>query len=79
MVVQDKKIVGEVHISIDFRKLNDDFLHDPFPTLFKDELLEIIRGKEIHSFTHGFSSYYQIEIEKEYRCKTTFVAEWRCF
>ena len=39
MVVQDKKI-GEVHICVDLRKLNDACIHDPFQTPFTDEVLE---------------------------------------
>jgi len=38
MVVQEKK-QGGIRISVDLRKLNDSFLHDPFPTLFKNEVL----------------------------------------
>jgi hypothetical protein len=33
MVVQEKK-KGGIQICVDLRKLNDDFLHDPFPTPF---------------------------------------------
>ena len=36
MVVQDKK-TGEIRICVDLRKLNDAYLHDPFPTPFIDE------------------------------------------
>ena len=79
MVVQDNKNVGEVCISIDLRKINNAFLHDPFLTLFIDELLESIRGQEIYSFTYGFYGYHHIEIEKEYLHNTTFVMEWVCF
>ena len=38
-MVQDKKI-GEVHICVNLRKLNDACVHDPFPTTFTDEVLE---------------------------------------
>lgn len=31
-VIQEKKIVGEIRICVDLRKLNDASLHDPFPT-----------------------------------------------
>ena len=72
MVVQDKKTVGEVRICVNLRKLNDAFLHDPFPTPFTIEVLESVRGQEIYSFTNGFSGYDQIRIAKEYRHKATF-------
>jgi hypothetical protein len=39
MVVQDKK-TGETSIYVDFRKLNDACLHDPFPTPFIDEVFD---------------------------------------
>ena len=39
MVIQDKKM-GEIHISVDLRKLNDACIHDPFLTPFTDEVLE---------------------------------------
>ena len=44
MVVHDKKM-GEFYICVDLQKLNDDFLHDPFPTPFTNELLESVGGK----------------------------------
>ena len=78
MVVQDKK-TSEIHIFVDLRKLNDAFLHDPFPTPFTDEALEGVGGQEIYSFIDGFSGYHQIRIAKEDHHKTKFVTEWGCF
>jgi hypothetical protein len=43
MVVQEKK-QGGIRICVDLRKLNDAFLHDPFPTPFIDEVLENVGG-----------------------------------
>jgi hypothetical protein len=43
MVVQDTKI-GEIMICIDLRKLNDAYLHDPFPTPFTNEVLDNVGG-----------------------------------
>ena len=43
MVFHDKK-TGEVLICVDLRKLNDSWLHDPFPTPFTDEVLEWVGG-----------------------------------
>ena len=79
IVVQDKKDTSEVWIYVDLRKLNDDFLHDPFPTPFTDEVLESVGGQEVYSFTDGFSGYHHIRIIKEYQHKTTFAVEWGCF
>jgi len=42
MVVQDKKQKGEICICVDLRKLNDACVHDPFPTPFIDEVLEVV-------------------------------------
>ena len=64
MVVQDKKI-GEFHIRVDLGKLNDAYMHDPFPTPFIDEVLEGVGGQETYFFTDGFYGYHQIRITKE--------------
>ena len=45
IVIQDKKVTGEVKICVYLRKLNDSCLHDPFPTPFTDEVLESVSGK----------------------------------
>jgi hypothetical protein len=58
------------------RKLNDTFLHDPFPTPFTDGVLEIVGGEEAYSFIDGFSGYQKIKIAPEDRYKTTFAIEW---
>jgi predicted RNA-binding protein YlxR (DUF448 family) len=39
MVVQEKKQGRGIRICIDLRKLNDAFLHNPFPTPITDEVL----------------------------------------
>lgn len=57
-VVQEKKQKGELHICVDLRKLNDACVHDPFQTLFTDEVLDNVGGKETYSFTNGFSGYH---------------------
>jgi hypothetical protein len=43
MVIQEKK-QGGIRTFVDMRKLNDACLHDPFPTPFKDEVLENVGG-----------------------------------
>jgi hypothetical protein len=63
---------GGIRISVDLRKLNDAFLHDPFPTTFTDEILENVGGQEAYSFTYVFLGYHQIKIALEDRHKTTF-------
>jgi hypothetical protein len=75
MVVQETK-QGGIRICVDLRKLNDAFLHDPFPTPFTDDILENVGGHKAYSFTDGFSGYHQIKIAPEDRYKTTFSTEW---
>jgi hypothetical protein len=75
MAVKDKK-TREIRICVDLRKLNDSYLHDPFPTPFTDEVLDIVGGQEVYSFTDGFLGYHQIRIAKEDLHKTTFAIEW---
>jgi hypothetical protein len=45
MVVQEKK-QGGISIYVDIKKINDAFLHDPFPTPFTDEVLKNVGGQE---------------------------------
>jgi hypothetical protein len=66
MVVQEKK-QGGISVCLDPIKCNDACLHDPFPTPFKDEVLENVRGEEAYSFINGFSGYHQIKIAPEDR------------
>jgi hypothetical protein len=75
MVVQNKK-TGEIRICVDLRKLNGAYLHDPFPTPFRDEVLDNVGGHEVYSFTYRFSGYHQIQIAKADHHKTTFSTEW---
>lgn len=44
MVIHENQTMGEIRISVDLRKLNDACMHDPFPTLFIDEVLENVGG-----------------------------------
>jgi hypothetical protein len=75
MVVQEKK-QGGIKICVDLRKLNDAFLHDPFPTPFIDEFLENMGGQEEYSCIDGFSGYHQIKIDLEDMYKTIVSTEW---
>ena len=79
MVVQEKKTKGEIRICVYMRKINDAWVHDPFPTPFSDEILDNVGGQEAYSFTDGFSRYHQIRIVPEDRIKTTFAIEWGSF
>jgi hypothetical protein len=61
MVVQENK-QGGIRICVYLRKINDVFLHDPFPTPFTDKFLENVGGQEAYSFTDGFTGYHKIKI-----------------
>jgi hypothetical protein len=78
MVVQEKN-QGGTRICKDLRKFNDFFLHDLFPTLFKDEVLENVGGQEAYSFTDGFSRYHHIRIAPKDRHNTTYATKWGSF
>lgn len=79
IVIQEKKQKEEIRICIDLKKLNDAYVHDPFPTLFTDEVLDNVGGQEAYLFTDGFSTYHQIKIVLEDRSKMTFMTKWGCF
>jgi len=72
IVVQEKKQREEISICVDLRKLNNACVHDPFPTLFTNEVLDNVGSQEAYSFIDGFSRYRQIKIAPEDRSKTTF-------
>ena len=76
MVVHDKKQGRGIRICVDLRNLIDSYLHNPFPTPFRDEVLDNLGGHEAYSFTDGFSRYHHIKIAQEDRHKTTFVTKW---
>ena len=61
------------------RKLNDAFVHDPFPTPFYDEILDNVGGQDAYSFTEGFPGYHRIRIAPEDCKNTTFAIEWGYF
>ncbi len=79
MLVQDKNTKGEIRIYVDLSKLNDAWVHDPFPTPFTEKNLDNVGGQEVYSFTDGFSGYHQIRITQEDSHKTTFATEWGSF
>jgi len=54
-------------------------VHDLFPILFTDKVLENVGGWEAYSFTDGFMGYHQVQIIEEYQEKTTFTVEWGFF
>jgi hypothetical protein len=71
MVIQDKK-KGGIRICVDLRKLNDAYMHNPFPTPFTEEVFDNVGGQEAYLFTDRFSRYHHIIIAPEDHHKTTF-------
>lgn len=59
--------------------MNDAYVHDPFSTPFRDEVLENVGGQEAYSFMDGFLGYHQIKIAPKDRSKTNFTTECGCF
>ncbi len=64
---------------MDLPKLNDASVHDPFPTPFTYEVLDNVGGKEVYSFTDGFSGYHKIRIHLDDRQNTIFAIDWGSF
>jgi hypothetical protein len=79
IVIQRKKCIEDIRVCVDYRSLNSACMHDPFPTPFTDEVLEQVLGKEVYSFTDGFSGYHQVRIFKEDKKKTAFITKWGYF
>jgi hypothetical protein len=79
IVIQRKKVTKDIRVCVDYISLNSAYVHDPFPTLFIDEVLEKVSRKESYSFTDGFSGYHQVRIVEEEKNKTTFITKWGSF
>lgn len=79
MVVQENKQKGKIRIYVYIWKFNDACVHDPFLTLFTNEVIDNVGGQEAYSFTNKFSGYHQIKIAPEDKRKTTFTMASGCF
>ena len=79
IVIQSKKEKFEIRVCVDYRSLNNECIHDPFPIPFSDKVFDNVAGNETYSFTDGFSRYHQVRIADEYKKKTTFTTEWGSF
>ncbi|MCO5598443.1 hypothetical protein L7F22_052538 [Adiantum nelumboides] len=78
IVVVPKKN-GKLRICVDFKKLNEQTIKDPFPLPFTDTMLNQVAGHEMYSFLDGYSGYNQISLAEEDREKTAFITEWGAF
>ena len=68
-MIQDKKKIGELRICVNLRKMNDACLHDPFPIPFIDEVLEIVRGKEMIHLLMDFWAIIKCELRRRIATK----------
>lgn len=78
MVIQHKKI-GYLKIYVNFRELNKYYKHDPFFTLFTEDILKNVAGNKVYSIIDGFFGYHQVQISKEYQPKLIFTIKWGSF
>jgi hypothetical protein len=45
IIIQNTKGIEDIRVCVDYISLNYACVHDPFPTLFSDEVLDIFIGK----------------------------------
>lgn len=76
LIVLVPKKNGKIHVCIDYQQLNKVTKKDPFPIPLTEDVLETMDGKEVYSFTNGFSGHNQVRIVLEDQSKMTFVTEW---
>ena len=78
-VVMTPKKNGKWRICVDYKPLNAATKRDHFPLPFQDEILNEVAGHKRYTVCNGYSGYFQINIAKEDRKKTTFITPWGCF
>ena len=73
-IVPVKKPDSSVHLCVDYRRLNDVTIPDPFymPTL--DEVVSAIGENNVISKLDLAKGYYQVEVAEEDRAKTAFLS-----
>ncbi|KAL3698611.1 hypothetical protein R1sor_012687 [Riccia sorocarpa] len=67
---------GKLRLCVDYRKLNEFTIKDPYPIPFIDDILDKVAGREAYTFMDGYSGYNQVEISPEDRKKTVFITPW---
>nr|GFB77475.1 reverse transcriptase domain-containing protein [Tanacetum cinerariifolium] len=73
------RLVTELRVCIDYRKLNEATRKDHFPLPFMDQMLKRLAGNEYYYFLDGFSWYFQIPIDPRDQEKTTFTFPYGTF
>ena len=64
IVVVSKKN-GKLRVCVDFKKLNEQTIKDPFSLPFIDTMLDQIAGAKMYSFVDGYNGYNQISLAEE--------------
>ncbi|KAL3691076.1 hypothetical protein R1sor_004727 [Riccia sorocarpa] len=70
---------GKLRVCVDYRKLNEFTVKDPYPIPFTDDILDKVAGREAYTFMDGYSGYNQVEIAPEDRKKTAFITPWGAY
>ena len=74
-VVIVRKKDGSARFCVDYRRLNELTVKDPFPLPRVDEILETVAGAALYSTLDLASGYWQVELEETDRKKTAFSTE----
>ena len=56
-IVVVPKTNGQLHVCVDYRKLNSQTMDDPFPLPFTDSILDPVSGRELYIFLDGFNCH----------------------
>ena len=78
-IVMVTKKDGSKRFCIDYRKLNDITVKDPYPLPRIDSALDQLSGAEWFSCLDLNSGYWQVEVEESDRIKTAFVSRQGLF
>ena len=70
---------GRVRVCIDYRKLNEVTVNDPYYMATLSEILERVGDCCVLSKMDLSKGYYQVEVAEEDRSKTAFVSPFRKF
>ncbi|KAL3691906.1 hypothetical protein R1sor_005557 [Riccia sorocarpa] len=70
---------GKLRVCVDYRKLNEFTVKDPYPIPFIDDILDKVAGRETYNFMDGYSGYNQVEISPDDRKKTSFITPWGAY
>ncbi|KAL3687595.1 hypothetical protein R1sor_013904 [Riccia sorocarpa] len=70
---------GKLRVCVDYRKLNEFTVKDPYTIPFIDDILDKVARREAYTFMDGYNGYNQVEIAPEDRKKTTFITPWGAY